>query len=111
MREADLNRHLSNPKDPEKRAADKAPDKAAEKATDKPADPAAEKAQDAAVRKPIEFGSADDYQLQQAMNLLKGKPVEIAKAKDDKDDKGGDDKAKNTKAPEDKAPAGAAHPK
>ncbi|RPH58698.1 MAG: peptidase S41, partial [Burkholderiales bacterium] len=34
-------------------------------------------------RKLIEFGSADDYQLQQAMNFLKGQPVVIAKAKDE----------------------------
>jgi carboxyl-terminal processing protease len=32
-------------------------------------------------RKPIEFGSAEDHQLNQAMNLLKGKPVQIAKPK------------------------------
>ena len=34
-------------------------------------------------RKPIEFGSADDHQLAQAMNHLKGRPVLIAKPRDD----------------------------
>lgn len=32
-------------------------------------------------RKPIEFGSADDFQLQQAINKLQGKTVQIAKVK------------------------------
>ena len=57
VREADLTRHLSNDKDRE----------------DKPAVP---KPKD---RKPIEFGSAEDFQLQQAMNQLKGQPVQVAK--------------------------------
>jgi hypothetical protein len=44
----------------------------------------AHQAADAKARtKPVEFGSADDYQLAQAMNHLKGKPVVIAKPKDD----------------------------
>jgi carboxyl-terminal processing protease len=69
MREVDLNRHLSNDKEAE----------------DKPRIPSAtnqvnEKLKD---RKPIEFGSADDYQLQQAMNHLKGVPVQVAKKKED----------------------------
>jgi carboxyl-terminal processing protease len=71
LREADLNRHLSNPKEAEEKPA-------APKAT--PSGAEADKAKD---RKPVEFGSADDYQLQQAMNLLKGQPVAIAKPKDD----------------------------
>jgi carboxyl-terminal processing protease len=33
-------------------------------------------------RKPIEPGSSDDYQLAQALNLLKGQPVKVAKPKD-----------------------------
>jgi carboxyl-terminal processing protease len=31
--------------------------------------------------KPVEFGSAEDYQLKQAMNSLKGLPVEVSKPK------------------------------
>jgi len=70
VREADLTRHLSNPKESEDRPSVPKPS----------ADEAADKLKD---RKPIEFGSADDYQLLQAMNHLKGKPVMVAKARDD----------------------------
>jgi carboxyl-terminal processing protease len=66
VREADLTRHLSNDKDKEDKPN-------VPKATD-PA--AADKFKD---RKPIEFGSAEDFQLQQAMNHLKGQPVQVAK--------------------------------
>jgi carboxyl-terminal processing protease len=66
VREADLNRHLSNDKG--------SPDRTA---APRPADPAAlDRMRD---RKPIEFGSPEDYQLQQAMNHLKGLPVQVAK--------------------------------
>ena len=69
LREADLSRHLSNPKEAEEKpAAPRAGAADADKLKD---------------RKPVEFGSADDYQLQQAMNHLKGKPVMVAKAKDE----------------------------
>ncbi len=71
LREADLTRHLSNPKGAEEKPNVPTPS-AVEAANEKLKD-----------RKPIEFGSADDYQLQQAMNHLKGKPVMIAKAKDE----------------------------
>ncbi len=72
VREADLNRHLSNPKDAEEKP--KVP-----KATG--SDPAAsDKSKD---RKPIEFGSTEDYQLLQAMNHLKGQPVVVAKPKEE----------------------------
>jgi carboxyl-terminal processing protease len=81
MREADLNRHLSNPKEQEGKAATPKPETAAEKAAAEKA--AADKAKD---RKPLEFGSADDYQLQQAMNHLKGMPVIVAKAKEEPKD-------------------------
>ncbi len=66
-READLAKHLLNDKDPEEKKST---------ALD-PATAAARKA-----IKPIEFGSNDDYQLQQALNLLAGKPVQLAKAED-----------------------------
>ncbi len=70
IREADLTRHLSNPKDSEEKPS--VPKPLSQDAIDRQRD-----------HKPLEFGSADDYQLQQAMNHLKGKPVLVAKAKDD----------------------------
>jgi carboxyl-terminal processing protease len=68
LREVDLNRHLTNDKDQEGQPTAPKPTDA----TQAPKD-----------RKPIEFGSADDYQLKQALNFLKGQPVVIAKAKDE----------------------------
>ncbi|TXL65396.1 S41 family peptidase [Zeimonas arvi] len=69
VREADLTRHLSNGREPE----------------GKPAAPRGQEEVDPKLRdrKPIEFGSADDHQLRQALNLLQGRPVEVAKAKDE----------------------------
>jgi carboxyl-terminal processing protease len=67
VREADLTRHLSNGKDKEDRPSVPKPTTDAS-GSDKLRD-----------RKPIEFGAPDDYQLQQAMNHLKGQPVQIAK--------------------------------
>jgi carboxyl-terminal processing protease len=62
VREADLQRHLGNSqdKDAEKQSA-----------RPKPAAPAAP----AEALKPIELGSAEDFQLQQALAFLKGEPV------------------------------------
>jgi carboxyl-terminal processing protease len=69
LREADLQRHLTNGK--EKEATEKeAADKAASKAK-----PAATPPADEAARKPIELGSKDDFQLLQALAHLKGEPV------------------------------------
>ena len=68
VREADLTRHLSNPRTPRKSRT------CPRRERSKPP-PSKLKA-----RKPIEFGSANDFQLQQAMNHLKGKPVLTAKA-------------------------------
>ncbi|HEY5633951.1 MAG TPA: S41 family peptidase [Burkholderiaceae bacterium] len=70
VREADLTRHLANPKDEEAKPA--APKPPSQEAIDRQRD-----------RKPLEYGSPEDYQLQQAMNHLKGKPVMVAKAKDE----------------------------
>ena len=78
VREADLTRHLANPKEAEAKPLSGAEKASADKAAADKA--AAEKAKD---RKPVEFGSADDYQLQQALNHLKGLPVIVAKAKDE----------------------------
>lgn len=66
VREADLNRHLSGTDEPKGGRANGKPDSRPE------ARPGNDSAQDA---KPIEFGSPEDYQLQQALNHLKGKPV------------------------------------
>jgi len=72
LREADLDRHLSNDKDhgdagkpdaPKREPDDKAPDgKGGGRDREGPA-------------RPFEFGSKDDYQLSQAMNLLKALQV------------------------------------
>jgi carboxyl-terminal processing protease len=66
VREADLNRRLSNDREKSDQPAVPRPDAAG--VSDKLRD-----------RKPIEFGSNEDYQLQQAMNHLKGLPVQVAR--------------------------------
>jgi len=73
-READLERHLNNT---EAAVAAANNDKST---TQTPEDKKAEdERRAAALKKPIEFGSADDFQLQQALHLLKGEPVETKK--------------------------------
>ncbi|MGZ8256274.1 MAG: S41 family peptidase [Gallionella sp.] len=62
LREADLDKHLSNPTQAE------------ENADSKKATPADVKS-DAAKVAPSEFGSKNDYQLNQALNLLKGMQI------------------------------------
>jgi len=69
LREADLLKHLEN--DREKTEAQKAQEKRDAKPQPSPSDPRNDK--------PIELGGPDDFQLQQAMNHLKGLPV-LAKA-------------------------------
>ena len=69
VREADLNRHLQNGSENEDKPSIPKPIQDGGKLLD---------------RKPVEFGSPEDHQLQQAMNFLKGQPVVIAK-KDDAD--------------------------
>jgi carboxyl-terminal processing protease len=72
LREADLTKHLSND-------TDKSPEVAAAKVDE------LEEAQRIASiekkRKPLEFGSKDDFQLAQALNQLKGLPVKVSKVK------------------------------
>ena len=70
VREADLNRHLSGTDS--NKAKPSAPEKAKSNAKSDSKNGGAAEQKEA---KPIEFGSADDYQLQQAVNHLKGKPV------------------------------------
>ena len=71
LREADLTKHLTNDKDKEAEVRNKVDELEEEQrlaALDKK-------------RKPLEFGSKDDFQLAQALNHLKGLPVQVAKAK------------------------------
>ena len=74
-READLDKHLGTGQGPEQK--DTAREKLREEARKKFEE---EAAKNAAVPKPLpEFGSAEDFQLSQAMNRLKGKPVLVSK--------------------------------
>jgi carboxyl-terminal processing protease len=68
MRESDLERHLSNPtdKDNPEAAPEAAPKPAPKPSTDKGAENKGDKPE------PAEIGSKGDYQLNQALNLLKG---------------------------------------
>jgi carboxyl-terminal processing protease len=85
-READLEKHLGNGKDAEKKDADreKAREEAMKRLEEESKKPVAE-------RRPPEFGSDKDFQLNQALNQLKGKPVLISKTlaerKEEKKDK------------------------
>ena len=73
-READLEKHLGNGIEAEKKDAnrEKAREEAMKKLEEESKKPVAE-------RRPPEFGSAKDFQLNQALNQLKGKPVLISK--------------------------------
>ena len=76
MREADLEKHLNNSKDA-KDAKDEARDKARDEARKKLEDLAAKTRE---APKPLpEFGGAEDFPLQQALNQLKGRPVAVSK--------------------------------
>jgi carboxyl-terminal processing protease len=67
VREADLQRHLSNDRDKEEAAhPDGGFDEAALLASLR-------------TRKPVEFGSGTDFQLAQALRHLKGEPVQLAR--------------------------------
>ena len=68
VRESDLEKHLSNDRDEETASARN--------------DEMEEQMRIIALerkRGPLEFGSADDFQLKQALNHLKGKPVQLSK--------------------------------
>ncbi len=75
-READLEHHLNNTEQAAAVAAATGKKDAAPSADEKKAE---DDRRAAALKKPIEFGSKDDYQLQQALHLLKGEPVETKK--------------------------------
>ncbi len=66
LREADLSRHLSNPKEAEAPAKTEAA---------KPASPKEESKEKHVEFKPIEAGTKSDFQFMQAINLLKGMDI------------------------------------
>lgn len=87
VREADLDKHISSGQGPEEK--DEARERAREEARKRLEDQAAKNgaaaggapaAGNAAAPKPLpEFGSAEDFQLVQALNQLKGQPVLVSK--------------------------------
>ncbi|MFT5961978.1 MAG: carboxyl-terminal processing protease [Burkholderiaceae bacterium] len=94
LHESDLQKHLSN--DTDKAAAEAA----------KPAFDEAEEARRAAAiakkRKPLEFGSKEDFQLAQALNQLKGLPVQLSKVTPEIRKDGDKEAAKNGVKKDDK---------
>lgn len=74
LREADLEKHIASGQGAEQK--DAAREKAREEARKKLEEEAAKKAE---VKPLPEFGSAEDFQLVQALNRLKGKPVLVSK--------------------------------
>lgn len=75
MREADLQKHLGNDRDPAAEAAE-------QKALSARRDSLEEELRLAALAKkskPVEFGGKDDFQLAQALNHFKGLPVKLSK--------------------------------
>ena len=76
-READLEKHLQSGQGAEKK--DEAREKAREEARKKLEEETAKKATTPPKSAP-EFGSAEDFQLAQAINRLKGKPVLVSKS-------------------------------
>jgi carboxyl-terminal processing protease len=79
-READLNKRLANPEDPKEQERAKAEEKAREAAREEARKRLEELARKPeAERRPPELGSDKDFPLQQALNHLKGAPVQTAK--------------------------------
>jgi len=75
-READLEKHLQSGQGPEQK--DEAREKAREEARKKLEDEMAKRA-NAAPKPVLEYGTAEDFQLAQALNRLKGKTVMVSK--------------------------------
>jgi carboxyl-terminal processing protease len=75
VREADLEKHLQSGQGAEQK--DEAREKAREEARKKLEEETGKNA--AALKPPPEFGSSDDFQLAQALNQLKGRPVLVSK--------------------------------
>lgn len=89
LREADLEKHLTNDKDKQPEAGKQQRDEAEEELRI---------AALAKKRKPLEYGSKEDFQLAQALNHLKGLPVKLSKAKpEDKEKNGKNGKNGNSK--------------
>jgi len=72
LREADLSKHLINDKDKDAESANAKVDELEEEQRLLAL---------AKKRKPLEFGGKDDFQLAQALNQLKGQPVQLSQAK------------------------------
>jgi carboxyl-terminal processing protease len=74
MREADYDKHLTSGQGEEKKdpGREKARDEALKRLEEESRKPPSE-------RKPPEYGSEKDFQLTQAINQLKGKPVQVSK--------------------------------
>jgi len=70
LREVDLQHHLDNPQDPTLQVKKPTPQAGQDAAAAKPA-----------LTKPVELGSKDDFQLNQALAFLKGEPVKGQPAK------------------------------
>jgi carboxyl-terminal processing protease len=77
MREADLDKHLGDGTGAAEKK-DAAREKAREEALKKLEEASAKAAKDKAPKLP-EYGASDDFQLQQALNRLKGRPVIASK--------------------------------
>lgn len=75
MRESDLDKHLGNGQGDDEAAAEAAREKAREEARKRLE---AEAKKPAAERKLPEYGSPEDFRLQQALRQLKGEPVQIS---------------------------------
>ena len=88
-READLEKHLSSGQGAEQKdeGREKAREEALKRLDEESKKPASE-------RRPPEFGSDKDFQLQQALHHLKGEPVQVSKTKTERpaEKKDGDDK-------------------
>jgi carboxyl-terminal processing protease len=76
-READLDKHITSGQGAEQK--DEAREKARDEARKKLEEEAAKRAANKELKPPPEFGSAEDFQLAQALNRLKGKPVLVSK--------------------------------
>ncbi len=73
LREADLEKHLGSPDEKKDEAREKAREEARKRLED-------QQAKSKEPPKPLpEFGSSEDFQLSQALNQLKGKPVVVSK--------------------------------
>jgi carboxyl-terminal processing protease len=72
LREADLEKHLGSPDEKKDEAREKAREEARKRLEE-------QQAKSREIKPLPEFGSAEDFQLMQALNQLKGKPVAVSK--------------------------------